>query len=70
MVLNLLWCICSIPIFTIGASTTAVYYVTLKLVRDEEDGTFRSFFKSFKENFKQATAISADSAGGGADHRL
>lgn len=57
MVLNLLWCICSIPIFTIGASTTAVYYVTLKLVRDEEDGTFRSFFKSFKENFKQAAAI-------------
>ena len=29
MVLNLLWVICSIPIFTIGASTTAVYYVTL-----------------------------------------
>lgn len=57
MILNLLWCICSIPIFTIGASTTAVYYVTLKLVRDEEEGTFRSFFKSFRENFKQATAI-------------
>lgn len=57
MILNLLWCICSIPIFTVGASTTAVYYVTLKLVRDEEDGTFRSFFKSFKENFRQATAI-------------
>lgn len=57
MILNLLWCVCSIPVFTIGASTTAVYYVTLKLVRDEEDGTFRSFFKSFRENFKQATAI-------------
>ena len=57
MVLNLLWVICSIPIFTIGASTTAVYYVTLKLVRDEDSSTIRSFFKSFKENFKQATAI-------------
>lgn len=57
MVLNLLWTVCSIPVFTIGASTTAVYYVMLKLVRDEEGPTVRSFFKSFKENFKQATAI-------------
>lgn len=57
LVLNVLWMICSIPIFTIGASTTAVYYVTLKLVRDEEGPTIRSFFKSFKENFRQATII-------------
>lgn len=57
MLLNILWIICSIPIVTIGASTTAVYYVTLRLVRDEDSGTIRSFFKSFKENFRQATII-------------
>lgn len=57
MILNFLWVLCSIPIFTMGASTTAVYYVTLKLVRDEEGSTVKSFFKSFKENFKQATVI-------------
>lgn len=57
LMVNILWMICSIPIFTIGASTTAMYYVTLKLVRDEDGYTFRSFFKSFKENFKQATII-------------
>ncbi|MFQ9510793.1 MAG: DUF624 domain-containing protein, partial [Lachnospiraceae bacterium] len=34
--LNLLWIICCIPIVTIGPATTAMYYVTLKLVRDEE----------------------------------
>ncbi len=34
-----------------------MYYVTLKLARDEDGYTIRSFFKSFKENFKQATAI-------------
>lgn len=55
--LSILWFICSIPIFTIGASTTAMYYVTLKLVRDEDGYTIRSFFKSFRENFKQATVI-------------
>ena len=57
LILNVLWVLCSIPIVTIGASTTAVYYVTLKLVRDEEGPTIRSFFRSFKENFKQATII-------------
>ena len=57
MILNVLWVLCSIPVVTMGASTTAVYYVTLKLVRDEDGYTFRSYFRSFKENFKQATAI-------------
>lgn len=57
ILLNILWFICSIPIFTIGASTTAVYYVTLKLARDDDGYTIRSFFKSFKENFRQATLI-------------
>lgn len=57
ILLNILWLICSIPVFTIGASTTAVYYVTLKLVRDEDDSTIKSFFRSFKSNFKQATVI-------------
>ncbi len=57
MILNVLWLICSIPLVTMGAATTAVYYVTLKLVRDEEGPTIRSFFKSFKENLKQATAL-------------
>ena len=57
ILLNILWIVCSIPIVTIGASTTAVYYVTLKLARDDDGYTIKSFFKSFKENFKQATAI-------------
>lgn len=57
ILLNLLWIICCIPIFTIGASTTAVYYVTLRLVRDEDGQTIRCFFRSFKENFKQATIL-------------
>lgn len=57
ILLNILWVVCSLPIFTVGASTTAMYYVTLKLARDEDDSTIKSFFRSFKDNFKQATAI-------------
>ena len=55
--LNLLWFICSIPIITIGASTTALYYASLKLVRDEESHVGAQFFRSFRENFRQATVI-------------
>lgn len=57
IILNILWVICSIPIVTIGAATTAAYYVTLKLVRDEEGHTVRAFLKSFRENFRQSTII-------------
>lgn len=55
--LNVLWFICSIPIVTIGASTTALYYVCLKIVRGEEQYVIPMFFKSFKENFRQATQL-------------
>lgn len=55
--LNLLCIACCIPVVTAGASLTALYYVTLKMVRNEEAYIFRSFFRSFKQNFKQATVI-------------
>ena len=34
--LNLLFIVCCIPVITIGAATTALYYVTLKMAKDEE----------------------------------
>lgn len=57
IILNLLCVICCIPVITAGASITAMFYVTLKMVRNEESYIVKSFFKSFKENFKQATII-------------
>lgn len=57
MILNILFLLCSLPFFTIGASATALYYVTLKMNRGEEGYIIRDFFKSFKLNFKQATII-------------
>lgn len=55
--LNILWFLCCIPIFTVGASTTALFYVTLKMAKNEEGNITRAFFRSFKENFRQATII-------------
>ena len=36
--LNLLWLICSLPVFTIGASTTALIYTSMKLSDNEGSG--------------------------------
>ncbi|MDO4677567.1 MAG: YesL family protein [Eubacteriales bacterium] len=55
--LNVLWFICCIPVVTAGAATTALYYVTLKMAKNEEGGITKSFFKAFKENFKQSTIV-------------
>ena len=57
IILNLLAFFCCLPIFTVGASLTALHYIALKIVRDEECYIVKGFFKSFKENFVQATAI-------------
>ena len=55
--LNLLFVLCCIPVITVGAASTALYYVTLKMVKDEEGYITRSYFKAFKDNFVQATII-------------
>lgn len=55
IILNFLWLVFSLPIITIGASTTALYYVTLKMTDNTEGYIFTNFVKSFKSNFKQAT---------------
>lgn len=55
--LNVLWFICCIPIVTIGASTTALYYTSFKIAKDEGSYITTMFFRSFKQNFKQATII-------------
>ena len=57
MLLNLLTAILCIPIITAGAAITALHYVSLKMVRGEEGYIFKDYMKSFKQNFKQATAI-------------
>lgn len=55
--LNILWFLCCIPIVTVGASTTVLFYVTLKMAKNEEGNLTRAFFRSFKANLKQGTII-------------
>ena len=57
VMLNIVCLICCLPIVTIGPAVTALYYVMIKEVRDEESHIFRMFFRSFKLNFKQGLVI-------------
>lgn len=51
--LNFLWILFSLPLITVGSSTCAAYYVTLKIVGNEEYNVFKMFIKGFKQNFLQ-----------------
>lgn len=55
--LNVLWTVCSLPVITIGASTTSLYYVTLQIAEGKEGYIIRNFFRSFKENFAHSTFV-------------
>ncbi len=57
MIINVLTVLFCIPVVTAGAGFTAMHYVLLKIVRKEEGYIVKAYFKSFKENFKQATLI-------------
>ena len=56
-VLNVYFTITSLPIITIGASLTALYTVTYKMVDDHEDSIHKAYLKAWKENFKQSTIM-------------
>ena len=55
--ISVLVTVCSIPIFTIGASFTAGYRDMAKITEDAQSSTVKGFFSAFKENFKKATLL-------------
>lgn len=57
LILNLIVLLMCLPIITAGASLTAMHYVLLKMVRGEEGYIVKSFFRSFKREFRQATVL-------------
>lgn len=57
MILNVLCFLLSMPIITAGAAFTAKYYVAMKIVRGEEPSVWKSYWKSFRENFFQITPV-------------
>lgn len=57
VILNVLWLLCSIPIVTIGTSTSALYYCMLKIVRKEDSSVTGMFFHAFRQNLRQGCIL-------------
>lgn len=55
--LTVLWVVFSLPIVTIGASTTALYYVALKMAKNQEGYIIQSFWRAFLSNFRQSVIV-------------
>ena len=56
--LNFLWLVFSLPIVTLGISTTAAYTVALKMAENQEGYIAGDFLKAFKANWKQGLVMS------------
>lgn len=56
-VLNVLWLVCCLPVVTIGASTEGLFSVVNKLVAGEDHQVAADFFKAFRRDFAQSTAV-------------
>ena len=57
VVLNLLFLCTSIPIFTLGASLTALYDVVFRLDTGSEGKIAATYFRAFRANFRQSTPL-------------
>ena len=55
--LTLIYLVFCIPIVTIGAATTSLYYVSAKVIRHNRSYVWREFWSSFKTNFVQSTIV-------------
>ncbi len=57
LVLSVLWLVCCLPVFTIGAASTAAYYAAAKTVRHKTGKISSEFFSSFRSNFCQSVPL-------------
>ena len=57
IIVNVLFLVCCLPVVTVGASLAAMQKVTQAMALDEDNGIVKTFFRGFRENFKQATLL-------------
>lgn len=57
ILVNILFVLTSIPVFTIGASLTSLYRITIAILSGDNPSIFRDYFKCFRDNFLKATGL-------------
>lgn len=55
--LSLIFLLTCIPVFTMGAAMTALYYTVQKVLRNDRGYVGGEYWRSFKSNFKQGTIV-------------
>lgn len=57
IILNLVYLLTCLPVFTIGAASTALYSVCFRLGTQREGSLLKGYFRAFRDEFRQATLI-------------
>lgn len=57
VMVSLLWLLFCIPVFTIGASSAAMYSTVHRVIRHDRDTTWSNFWRTFKTYFKKTTCM-------------
>lgn len=59
IILSVLWCVCSLPVLTIGAASAALYHTSIRVLRQNRGYAFATFRDSFMENLRQTLPFTA-----------
>lgn len=57
MVLNILWLLCCLPVFTFGPASSALARVMITLVRSGSEAVAKNFFIAFRRDFGRAVVL-------------
>ncbi|MBE7004980.1 MAG: DUF624 domain-containing protein [Ruminococcaceae bacterium] len=52
-----LWIVSSLPLFTIGAASAALYYAVVKCIRHERGTLWSTYWEGFRANFKRGALM-------------
>lgn len=55
VLLTVYWFVSCLPVFTIGTATSALYYTTQKVIKNDRGYVSGEFWHFFKENFRVST---------------
>ena len=56
MFTSVVWLVCCLPVVTVGAATAAMFRIMFNM-KEDRDCSLKVYFRAFRDNFKQATAL-------------
>lgn len=57
IIVNFIFLLSCIPVFTIGAAITSLYRITIAILAGDNPAVLKDYFKCFKDNFLKATGL-------------